>query len=63
MYFIQVILYGLVYVIISLFQIDTPEAGVQISRAAQSLGFLGIADCSRGLFESDYVAFVVQLSN
>jgi hypothetical protein len=45
-------------VIISLLQIDAPEAGVQILRAAQNLGFLGIADCNRGLLESDYVFFV-----
>jgi hypothetical protein len=45
-------------VIISLLQIDTPEAGVQISRAVQNLGFLGIADCNCGVFESDYVSFV-----
>jgi hypothetical protein len=55
---IHVICYGLGYVIISLFQIDTPEAVVQISRAAQNLRLLGIADCNRGLFESDYVSFV-----
>jgi hypothetical protein len=42
----------------SLLQIDTPEASVQISRAAQNLGVLGIADCNRGLLESDYVSFV-----
>jgi hypothetical protein len=30
--------YGLGYVIISLLQIDTPEAGVQISSAAQQFG-------------------------
>jgi hypothetical protein len=44
---------------IGLLQIDSPEAGVQISRAAQHLGVVGIADCNRGLFESDYVSFVV----
>jgi hypothetical protein len=46
------------YVTIGLLQIDTPEAGVQVSRAAQNLGVVGIADCDRGLLESDYVSFV-----
>jgi hypothetical protein len=50
--------YGLGYVIISLLQIDTPKAGLQIPRAALNLGFLRITDCNRGLFESDYVSFV-----
>jgi hypothetical protein len=45
-------------VIISLLQIDTPEAGVQIARGAQSLGISEIADYDFGLLESEYVAFV-----
>jgi hypothetical protein len=45
-------------VTIGLLQIDSPEAGVQISRAAQNLVAVGIADCNCGVFESDYVAFV-----
>jgi hypothetical protein len=49
-------------VIIILLQIDTPEAGVQISRAAQNMGVSGIADHNCGLFESDYASFVA-LSN
>jgi hypothetical protein len=35
---------------IGLLQIDLPEVGVQISRTAQNLGVVGIADCSRGAF-------------
>jgi hypothetical protein len=50
-------------VTIGLLQIDTPEAGVQILRAAQNLGVVGIADFNRGLLESDYVFFVALLSD
>jgi hypothetical protein len=39
-------------------QIDTPETGVQVPRAVQNLRHLGIADCHRGMFESNNVAFV-----
>jgi hypothetical protein len=42
---------------IGLLQIDSPDAGVQISRAAQNLGVVRIADCNHGAFESDYLSF------
>jgi hypothetical protein len=50
--------YWLVYLLIILSQIDTPESSVQVPRAAQNLKLLGIANCDRGILESDYVAFV-----
>jgi hypothetical protein len=50
-------------VLISLLQIDSPEAGGVISRATQQFGILGIADCDCVSLESDYVAFVAQVSN
>jgi hypothetical protein len=46
------------YVTMSFLQIDTPEAGAQISRAPQNLGASGIADCDCVLLESDFVALV-----
>jgi hypothetical protein len=45
-------------VLMSLLQIDSPQAGDHISRASQKFGALGIADCDYVLLESDYVAFV-----
>jgi hypothetical protein len=50
--------YGLRYVIIRLLQIDTPEACVQIPRTGQDWSLFRVADCHRGLLESDYVALV-----
>jgi hypothetical protein len=34
------------------------EASVQVPRADQNLKLLGIANCHRGVLESNYVAFV-----
>jgi hypothetical protein len=48
----------LVYLLIILSQIDAPEASVQVPRAAQNLRLLGIANCHRGILESNYVALV-----
>jgi hypothetical protein len=45
-------------VAISLLQIDTPEASVQIPRAAKDLRFFGIKDFHQGVLESNYLAFV-----
>jgi hypothetical protein len=53
----HVISYGLVKLLIILFQVDTPEASVQVPRAAHDLRFLGIANCYRGILESNDVAF------
>jgi hypothetical protein len=44
--------------VISLLQVGTPEASVQIPRAVQNLRFIGIADGQRGMLESNYVAFI-----
>jgi hypothetical protein len=44
--------------VMSLLQIDTPEASVQVPRAVQNLRFLGSADRHGGMLESNYVAFV-----
>jgi hypothetical protein len=59
MLLIHVIRYGIGYVLISLLQIDSPQAGGHISRATEKFGALRIADCDCVMLESEYVAFVV----
>jgi hypothetical protein len=58
MLFIHVICYGIGYVGIIMLQIDTPEASVQVPRAIQILKLLGIANCHRGVLESNHVLYV-----
>jgi hypothetical protein len=51
------------WLLMLLAQIDLPNSSVQVSSASQNLKLLGIANCYRGVLESDCVSLIAKLAN